>query len=135
MIIFKLLVEKNNFFIKLYTMINNELIVSRIKKLMDENKLTPSSFAKKIESKRANVSHILSGRNKPSLNFLIKIVNSFDGISLDWFVNDKVKFSEEYEGSFNLTKNDKEDDIREVKTIVHFYENGTFRLFKNSNKN
>ena len=31
-------------------MINNELIVSRIKKLMDENKLTPSSFAKKILS-------------------------------------------------------------------------------------
>ena len=114
-------------------MINNELIVSRIKKLMDENKLTPSSFAKKIESKRANVSHILSGRNKPSLNFLIKIVNSFDGISLDWFVNDKVKFSEEYEESFNLKKNDKEDGTIEIKTIVHFYKNGTFRLFKKSN--
>ena len=133
MIIFLFILEKNDFFIKLYTMINNELIVSRIKKLMDENKLTPSSFAKKIESKRANVSHILSGRNKPSLNFLIKIVNSFDGISLDWFVNDKVKSSEEYEESFNLKKNDKEDDAREIKTIVHFYENGTFRLFKKSN--
>ena len=118
MIIFLFILEKNDFFIKLYTMINNELIVSRIKKLMDENKLTPSSFAKKIESKRANVSHVLSGRNKPSLNFLIKIVNSFDGISLDWFVNDKVKFSEEYEESFNLKKNDKEDDAREIKTIV-----------------
>ena len=114
-------------------MINNELIVSRIKKLMDENKLTPSSFAKKIESKRANVSHILSGRNKPSLNFLIKIVSSFDGISLDWFVNDKVRSSEGYEESFNLNKNDKDDDTRKIKTIVHFYENGTFRLFKNSN--
>ena len=135
MIIFLLFLEKNIFFIKLYTMINNELIVSRIKKLMDDNKLTPSSFAKKIDSKRANVSHILSGRNKPSLNFLIKIVNSFDGISLDWFVNDEVKSLVEYEESFNLKKNDKEDDNREIKTIVHFYENGTFRLFKNSNKN
>jgi len=133
MIIFLLFLEKNIFFIKLYTMINNELIVSRIKKLMDDNKLTPSSFAKKIESKRANVSHILSGRNKPSLNFLIKIVNSFDGISLDWFVNAKVKSSEEYEESFNLKKNDGEDDARKIKTIIHFYENGTFKLFKNSN--
>ncbi|RZP10968.1 MAG: XRE family transcriptional regulator [Flavobacteriales bacterium] len=114
-------------------MINNELIVSRIKKLMDENKLTSSSFAKKIKSTRANVSHILSGRNKPSLNFLIKIVNSFDGISLDWFVNEKFKHSEEYEESFNLKKNNKEDDTRKIKSIVHFYENGTFRLFKNSN--
>ena len=55
---------------------------------MDENSLTPSSFANKIGSKRANVSHILSGRNKPSLNFLIKIVDSFDHISLDWFVDE-----------------------------------------------
>ena len=72
-------------------MINNELIVLKIKKLMDENNLTPSSFAKKIQSKRANVSHILSGRNKPSLNFLIKIVYSFVNISLDWFISDKLK--------------------------------------------
>ena len=133
MIIFLLFLEKNIFFIKLYTMINNELIVSRIKKLMDENKLTPSSFAKKIESKRANVSHILSGRNKPSLNFLIKIVNSFDGISLDWFVNDKFKPSEKYEESFDLKINDEEDHTGKIQTIVHFYENGTFRLFKKSN--
>ena len=116
-------------------MINNELIVSRIKKLMDEYKLSPSSFAKKIKSTRANVSHILLGRNKPSLNFLIKIVNSFDGISLDWFVNDEFKPSDEYEESFNLKKNDKEDEIRKIKTIVHFYDNGTFRLFKNSEQN
>ena len=114
-------------------MINNELIVSRIKKLIDDNKLTPSSFAKKIESKRANVSHILSGRNKPSLNFLIKIVDSFDNISLDWFIDDEVKSLEEYDGSAYLNKNNKEDKKKKIKTIVHFYENGTFKLFKNSN--
>ena len=114
-------------------MINNELIVSRIKKLIDDNKLTPSSFAKKIDSKRANVSHILSGRNKPSLNFLIKIVDSFDDISLDWFINEEVKSLEEYDGSAYLNKNNKEDNTKKIKTIVHFYENGTFKLFKNSN--
>ena len=133
--IFAFILVKIFFFINLYTMINNELIVSRIKKLMDEYKLSPSSFAKKIKSTRANVSHILLGRNKPSLNFLIKIVNSFDGISLDWFVNDEFKPSDEYEESFNLKKNDKEDEIRKIKTIVHFYDNGTFRLFKNSEQN
>ena len=114
-------------------MINNELIVSRIKKLMDNNKLTPSSFAKKIGSKRANVSHILSGRNKPSLNFLIKIVDSFDNISLDWFIDDEVKSLEEYKGPAYLNKNNKKDNTKKIKTIVHFYENGTFKLFKNSN--
>ncbi len=108
-------------------MINNELITSRIKKLMDDNKLTPSSFAKKIGSKRANVSHILSGRNKPSLNFLIKIVNSFDNITLDWFIVNEVDLLDEYKVRVDLNTSNDGD-----KTIVHFYENGTFRLFKNS---
>ena len=113
-------------------MINNELIVLRIKKLMDENKLTPSSFAKKIQSKRANVSHILSGRNKPSLNFLIKIVDSFDNISLDWFITDEISTIDKYKRLTFLNTNNKEDNAREIKTIVHFYKDGTFRLFKNS---
>ena len=113
-------------------MINNELIVLRIKKLMDENNLTPSSFAKKIQSKRANVSHILSGRNKPSLNFLIKIVDSFDNISLDWFITDEISATDEYKRLTDLNTNNKKDNTREIKTIVHFYKDGTFRLFKNS---
>ena len=113
-------------------MINNELIVSRIKKLIDDNKLTPSSFAKKIESKRANVSHILSGRNKPSLNFLIKIVDSFDNISLDWFINNDVSSSNDYKSAVGLNTYNKDESARKINTIVHFYENGTFRLFENS---
>ena len=113
-------------------MINNELITSRIKKLMDDNKLTPSSFAKKIGSKRANVSHILSGRNKPSLNFLIKIVDSFDNISLDWFIDKNVVSQEDYKGLANPDVKIKDENAGKINTIVHFYENGTFKIFKNS---
>jgi transcriptional regulator with XRE-family HTH domain len=113
-------------------MINNELIISRIKKLIDDNKLTPSSFAKKIGSKRANVSHILSGRNKPSLNFLIKIVNSFDDITLDWFIVNEVDLLDEYKVRVDLNASNDGDKTIKIKSIVHFYENGTFRLFKNS---
>tara|TARA_B100000963_G_C22596433_1_gene658063 strand:- start:259 stop:603 length:345 start_codon:yes stop_codon:yes gene_type:complete len=113
-------------------MINNEIIVSKIKKLMDDNNLTASSFAKKIKSKRANVSHILSGRNKPSLNFLVKIADSFDNISLDWFINNEVKSLDEHKVLNYLNIGDKDANTGKIITIVHFYENGTFRLFKNS---
>ena len=113
-------------------MLNNELIVSRIKKLMDENSLTPSSFANKIGSKRANVSHILSGRNKPSLNFLIKIVDSFDNISLDWFIDKNVVSQEDYKGLANPDVKIKDENAGKINTIVHFYENGTFKIFKNA---
>ena len=99
---------------------------------MKDNNLTPSSFAKKIESKRANVSHILSGRNKPSLNFLIKIVNSFNDISLDWFINGDFKSYDEQKVLNALNSNNEEENARKIKTIVHFYENGTFKIFKNS---
>tara|TARA_B100001057_G_scaffold215412_1_gene215656 strand:+ start:1309 stop:1659 length:351 start_codon:yes stop_codon:yes gene_type:complete len=115
-------------------MINNELIVSKIKKLMEDNNLTPSSFAKKIHSKRANVSHILLGRNKPSLNFLIKIVDSFDNISLDWFIDNDVVSFEEFKGQ-TQAKSDikiKDENAGKINTIVHFYKNGTFKIFKNS---
>ena len=113
-------------------MLNNELIVSRIKKLMDENSLTPSSFANKIGSKRANVSHILSGRNKPSLNFLIKIVDSFDNISLDWFIDKNLVSQLDYKGLATPDVKIKDENAGKIKTIVHFYENGTFKIFKNS---
>ena len=113
-------------------MIDNEFIVSRIKKLMHKNKLTPSSFAKKIESKRANVSHILSGRNKTSLNFLIKIVDSFDNISLDWFIDNNEVSQENYKGLANPDIKIKDENAGKIVTIVHFYENGTFKIFKNS---
>ena len=113
-------------------MINNELIVSKIKKLMEDNNLTPSSFANKINSKRANVSHILLGRNKPSLNFLIKIVKSFDNISLDWFINNEVNSSDTFRRIGDSNTNNKDENAKKINTIVHFYENGTFRLFENS---
>ena len=113
-------------------MLNNEFIVSRIRKLMDDNSLNPSSFANKIGSKRANVSHILSGRNKPSLNFLIKIVDSFDNISLDWFIDNSVVSREYYEGLANPDTKIKDGNVGKINTIVHFYDNGTFKIFKNS---
>tara|TARA_B100000963_G_scaffold357492_1_gene379846 strand:- start:5320 stop:5664 length:345 start_codon:yes stop_codon:yes gene_type:complete len=113
-------------------MLNNDLIVSRIKKLMDDNSLNPSSFATKIGSKRANVSHILSGRNRPSLNFLIKIVDSFDNISLDWFIDNNEVSQENYKGLANPDIKIKDENAGKIVTIVHFYENGTFKIFKNS---
>ncbi len=53
---------------------------------MEKSGLTPSEFADKIEVQRSAISHITSGRNKPSLEFLIKIKNTFPEIDTDWLV-------------------------------------------------
>ena len=67
-------------------MLNNSSIVSRIEKIRNNHQLTAASFATKIGVQRSAISHILSGRNKPSLDFLIKIYDAFDEINLEWLI-------------------------------------------------
>lgn len=58
----------------------------RISKVIEYSKLTPSEFADEIDVQRSSISHITSGRNKPSLEFIIKIKSSFPEILWDWLV-------------------------------------------------
>ena len=62
-------------------------ISDRLKILMDYYELTPSSLADMIEVQRSSISHLLSGRNKPSLDFVMKILETFPEVDLYWFVN------------------------------------------------
>ena len=53
-------------------MVNTLKFTSRLKKVMDYHQITASMFADKIGVQRSSISHILSGRNKPSLDFILK---------------------------------------------------------------
>jgi transcriptional regulator with XRE-family HTH domain len=63
-----------------------EQIKDRIKRLLTEKKLTSAGFADIIGVQRSGISHILSGRNKPGLDVLNKILVSFPDISGDWLI-------------------------------------------------
>ena len=54
-------------------MINTEEFTKRLQKVIDYYGETTSSFAEEIGVQRSSISHILSGRNKPSLEFVLKI--------------------------------------------------------------
>ena len=58
----------------------------RIEKIMELEKLSASKFADAIGVQRSNISHILSGRNKPSLELVNKILDHFDKINADWLL-------------------------------------------------
>ncbi len=58
----------------------------RIQKLITSEQLTASKFADKIGVRRSNISHILSGRNKPSLDFIEKVMSCFKDLNLDWLI-------------------------------------------------
>lgn len=48
--------------------------------------LSPSQFADEISVQRSSLSHILSGRNKPSLDFVTKLLTSYPEINSDWLL-------------------------------------------------
>lgn len=58
----------------------------RISKVIGYSALSLSEFADEIEVQRSSISHITSGRNKPSLDFLIKIKNRFPDLEWEWLI-------------------------------------------------
>ena len=61
-------------------------MVERIRLLLEAKQLTPTQFADAIGVARPIVSHILSGRNKPSLEVVQKIIGAFPDIALPWLL-------------------------------------------------
>ena len=58
----------------------------RISKIIEYSQLTSSEFADEIDVQRSSISHITSGRNKPSLDFLIKVKEKFPELEWDWLI-------------------------------------------------
>ncbi len=73
-------------------MINTEAFTKRLQQVMDYYGESASSFAEKIGVQRSSISHILSGRNKPSLEFVLKILSAFPEVELYWLLNGKGEF-------------------------------------------
>ncbi len=71
-------------FLYLYTNICK--MNERIKLIIDKEQITSSKFADLIGVQRSNISHILSGRNNPSLDFIQRVLTVFDKINSDWLI-------------------------------------------------
>ena len=90
----------------------------RIKKIMDNENLTPARFADNLQINRAVVSHILNGRNNPSLDVVMKILSEMDYINSDWLLNGigsmyregYIPSNQNKQGLFNVDATDKEND-------------------------
>ena len=62
-------------------------MVTRIRKLLEQKQLTPTQFADLIGVGRPVMSHILSERNKPSLEVVQRIISAFPELSLPWLLS------------------------------------------------
>ncbi len=62
-------------------------MVNRIRELLDIRQLSPTQFADLIGVGRPVISHILSERNKPSLEVVQKVISAFPDVSLSWLMS------------------------------------------------
>lgn len=67
-------------------MIKNENITDRIVKIMEKEGHTVSTFARKLGISWTSANNIVSGRNAPNYETIVKIIKSFDNIDANWLV-------------------------------------------------
>jgi transcriptional regulator with XRE-family HTH domain len=84
-------------------------MVDRIKILIEKQNLTAAQFAEEIGVQRSAVSHLLSGRNKPSLDFMLKIKNRFPEVKLDWLLLGNGKMTETLQAELPKKENIQEE--------------------------
>ena len=114
---------------------NKDTVLNRIKKIIDDSNLTNSEFAEKIGVPKSSISHLLSKRNKPSLDLITKISENFEDITLDYLIfgisevkKDNIKAPNDlflYEEIDNTKDSVKESNNR-IKSIIIIYENNKF---------
>lgn len=86
-------------------MVNTDDFIKRLEVILDYYSLNASSFADKIGVQRSSMSHLLSGRNKPSLDFILKIIAIFPDVDLYWILNGTGGFPKNSEIIENLNQN------------------------------
>ena len=58
----------------------------RIAHIIRAKNLTAAEFALRLGIQPSNISHLLSGRNNPSLDFVKKLKETFPEYSLEWII-------------------------------------------------
>lgn len=138
-------------------MVNSIEFSKRLEKILQHYDISATDFAEKIDFSRSSISHILNGRNKPSLDFVMKVCQKFPEVNLHWLLNGKGKFPAEENqvgnmdgilrsepptyyspnpGSKRIPPKENHVTIStlhsdEIEKIIFFYSDGTFKVFKN----
>lgn len=63
----------------------------RLQQFLTLEQLSPSKFADILGIQRSGISHILSGRNKPSYDFIERILTKFPNLNAEWLLLGKGK--------------------------------------------
>ena len=133
-------------------MVNTSNFSKRLQKILDFYGVTATSFSEKIAFNRSTISHLLSGRNKPSLEFVMKVLQTYPEVDLYWLlygkgsfptplnkVNTQIKATNkqntlpgvEAENSVFENMALKNQNTSAIERIILCYKDGTFKQYNN----
>ena len=133
-------------------MVNTSNFSKRLQKILDFYGVTARSFSEKIAFNRSTISHLLSGRNKPSLEFVMKVLQTYPEVDLYWLlygkgsfpttvnkVNTQIKATSkqntvpgvEDENSVFENMALKNQNTSAIERIILCYKDGTFKQYNN----
>jgi plasmid maintenance system antidote protein VapI len=118
-------------------MVNTIAFKERLEEILTYYELNASAFADAIGVQRSSISHLLSGRNKPSLDFVLKVVREYPEVNLYWLLNGKGDFpesdskeaSQDKISSTHPSFDDAGPAASEIESIIVFYKDGSFKKF------
>jgi len=117
-------------------MVNSREFIGRLEKILDHYALSASAFADQIGVQRSSISHLLSGRNKPSLEFVLKVIRAFPEVNLYWFLNGKGSFPAPAGEQKALprpgspgTEEGHLSAQKEIDKVILFYTDGSFETY------
>ena len=100
-------------------MVNIDDFIKRLEIILDYYSLSASAFADKVGVQRSSLSHLLSGRNKLSVDVILKITQKFPEVDLYWILNGKGNFPKDentnqpiipvFKDQFQETKREKQE--------------------------
>ena len=133
-------------------MVNTSNFSKRLQKILDFYGVTATLFSEKIAFNRSTISHLLSGRNKPSLDFVMKVLQTYPEVDLYWLlygkgsfpttlnkVNTQIKATSkqntlpgvEAENSVFENMALKNSNTSAIERIILCYKDGTFKQYNN----
>jgi predicted transcriptional regulator len=134
-------------------MVNSSDFAKRLEKILDFYGLSAAAFSEEIDFNRSTMSHLLSGRNKPSLDFIMKVVQKFPEVELYWLLNGKGSFPAQQRTTESLSNSEEKinpktntsaitpssikqvpggnTSDKEIDRVIIFYKDGSFKAYEN----
>ncbi|WP_297984778.1 helix-turn-helix transcriptional regulator [uncultured Chryseobacterium sp.] len=106
----------------------------RITKVIEYSEFTSSEFADEIDVQRSNISHITSGRNKPSLDFLIKIKDRFPELEWDWLIKGEGEMLQKADEKAALASTNEESNSTSLPDLFSLIDDDNFGITESEDR-